>query len=46
VARIEGSIYGAARLEGLTLRDRHGVFLRAGEGTLDWRPLDGLRAGW
>ncbi|NBC36821.1 translocation/assembly module TamB [Novosphingobium sp. FSY-8] len=40
VGRIEGSIYGAARLQGVALRDPHGVFLRAGEMTLDWRPLE------
>ncbi|RVU07635.1 translocation/assembly module TamB [Novosphingobium umbonatum] len=39
IGRIEGSIYGRARLEGLVLRDPQGVFLRAGEGVLDWQPL-------
>lgn len=45
VARIEGSIYGRARLEGVVLRDPHGVFLRAPEGELDWRPLEWFSNG-
>jgi translocation and assembly module TamB len=39
VGRIEGSIYGRMKIEGLELRDPRGVFLRAGDVTLDWRPL-------
>lgn len=39
IARIEGSLYGRMKIEGLELRDTKGVFLRAGELTLDWRPL-------
>ncbi len=39
IARIEGSIYGRMKIEGLELRDTRGVFLRAADLTLDWRPL-------
>lgn len=45
VGRIEGSIYGRARLEGLVLRDPHGVFLRAPQAVLDWRPLEWFSHG-
>jgi translocation and assembly module TamB len=38
VARIEGSIYGEARLKGVALSDPQGVFLRSPEVTLDWAP--------
>jgi translocation and assembly module TamB len=45
VARIEGSVYGDARLEGLTLRDPKGIFLRAPQAELDWRPLSWFQHG-
>lgn len=38
VARIEGSIYGEARLKGVAVYDPQGVFLRSPEITLDWAP--------
>lgn len=38
VARIEGSIYGEARLKGVTISDPQGVFLSSPEITLDWAP--------
>lgn len=45
IGRIEGSIYGRARLSGIVLRDSHGIFLRAGEGVFDWRPLNWFSSG-
>jgi translocation and assembly module TamB len=45
IARIEGSIYGDARLSGVVLRDPHGVFLRVPQVELDWRPLDWWKRG-
>lgn len=45
IGRIEGSIYGRARLSGITLRDPHGIFLRAGEGVFDWRPINWFSSG-
>lgn len=45
IGRIEGSIYGRARLSGITLRDSHGIFLRAGEGVFDWRPINWFSSG-
>jgi translocation and assembly module TamB len=38
VARIEGSIYGEARLKGVALSDPQGVFLTSPEITVDWAP--------
>lgn len=38
VARIEGSIYGEARLKGVAVSDPQGVFLRSPEIMLDWAP--------
>src|SRR5262245_5369692 len=38
VARIEGSIFGEARLKGVSIYDPQGVFLRSPEITLDWAP--------
>ncbi|MEA1072999.1 translocation/assembly module TamB domain-containing protein [Sphingomonas sp. LY160] len=38
VARIDGSIYGEARLRGVTVSDPTGVFLTSPEITLDWAP--------
>lgn len=45
IGRIEGSIYGRARLSGIVLRDTHGIFLRAGEGVFDWRPINWFSSG-
>ncbi|HWU01480.1 MAG TPA: translocation/assembly module TamB domain-containing protein [Novosphingobium sp.] len=39
IGRIEGSVYGELRAEGVVLRDPQGVFLRVPEIALDWRPL-------
>nr|WP_246359873.1 translocation/assembly module TamB domain-containing protein [Stakelama sediminis] len=41
VGRIDGSIYGKARISDLTIADSHGVILRAPVADLDWNPL-----GW
>ena len=38
VARIEGSIYGEARLKGVAVSDPQGVFLTSPEITVDWAP--------
>lgn len=39
VGRIDGSLYGAMTLNGLTLSDSKGVFLAAPAVRIDWRPL-------
>jgi translocation and assembly module TamB len=44
VARIEGSIYGGAAGRADAARSPR-RFLRAGEGTLDWRPLEWFARG-
>jgi translocation and assembly module TamB len=38
VARIEGSIYGEAKLKGVAASDPQGVFLTSPEITVDWAP--------
>ena len=38
VARIEGSIYGEARLKGVAVSDPQGVFLTSPEIRIDWSP--------
>ena len=38
VARIEGSIYGEARLKGVAVADPQGIFLTSPEITIDWAP--------
>jgi translocation and assembly module TamB len=38
VARIEGSIYGEARLKGVAISDPQGVFLTSPEILVDWAP--------
>jgi len=38
VARIEGSIYGEAKLKGVALSDPQGVFLTSPEVMVDWAP--------
>ena len=45
VGRIEGSIYGRARLEGVVFHDPRGVFLRSPQAVLDWRPLEWFSRG-
>ncbi|WP_448658042.1 translocation/assembly module TamB domain-containing protein [Sphingomonas sp. CJ99] len=42
VQRIEGSIYGRARLYGVAIRDPKGLVYYAPRADLDWRPLAGL----
>jgi translocation and assembly module TamB len=39
VDRIEGSVFGEMRLIGFSLADPHGVFFRATEADLDYRPF-------
>ncbi len=39
IGRIEGSIYGTARLDDVSVRDGQGVFLRVPVVDLDWRPF-------
>lgn len=41
--RIDGSLYGKARIIGLSAHDTRGQFLRAPAVQLDWRPLAWLR---
>jgi translocation and assembly module TamB len=38
VDRIDGSLYGLARIKGLRLYDTRGLFFSAPQVTLDWRP--------
>src|SRR5574339_33364 len=38
VGRIEGAIYGVARLKGVAVSDPRGVFLTSPEITVDWSP--------
>lgn len=45
IARIDGSIYGNARMSGVVLRDPRGVFLRVPQVELNWRPLDWWHKG-
>ena len=45
VGRIEGDIYGAARLRNVVVSDSKGVFLKIPEARLDWRPLTFLWGG-
>ncbi len=42
VGRIDGSLYGASTIHGLTLSDPKGVFFSAPLVRVDWRPLDYL----
>lgn len=43
VEKIEGSIFGAMRIRGLSIRDTKGVFLSSPGIDLDWRPLSYAR---
>ena len=45
IGRIEGDIYGAARLHDVAISDPKGVFLTLAEVDLDWRPLVFLWSG-
>ncbi len=45
IGRIEGSIYGKARLRDVSLADPQGVFARVPEASLDWRPFNWIRSG-
>lgn len=45
IGRIDGSIYGAARLRDIRVSDPEGVFLTVPEAELDWRPLAWLKSG-
>ncbi|MCP5380717.1 MAG: hypothetical protein H6914_09965, partial [Novosphingobium sp.] len=40
IGRIEGSLYGQARLRDVTLSDPKGPFLTVPEAELDWRPFN------
>lgn len=39
IGELDGSLFGALRIEGLTLADPKGTFLTVPEASLDWRPL-------
>ena len=45
IGRIEGSIYGQARLRDVSLADPQGVFVRVPQAELDWRPFNWITAG-
>ncbi|MET0588040.1 MAG: translocation/assembly module TamB domain-containing protein [Novosphingobium sp.] len=45
IGRIEGSLYGKARLRDVALSDPQGVFARIPEAELDWRPFNWFRSG-
>jgi translocation and assembly module TamB len=45
IGRIEGNIYGRARLHDVVLLDPKGPFLTIPEAELDWRPLSWLTSG-
>lgn len=45
IGRIDGSIYGAAKLRDIRVSDPEGVFLTIPEAELDWRPLAWLKTG-
>lgn len=45
IGRIEGDIYGAARLRNVVVADAKGAFLKVPVITLDWRPLTFLWGG-
>lgn len=45
IGRIDGSIYGAAKLRGIKVSDPEGVFLTVPEAELDWRPLSWMKRG-
>jgi len=45
IGRIEGSLYGHARMRDVALYDTKGVFARIPEAELDWRPFNWFRSG-
>ena len=45
IGRIDGSIYGKARLSDFSLADPQGVFVRVPETDLDWRPVSWITSG-
>lgn len=45
IGRIDGSIYGEAKLRDVRVSDPEGVFLTVPEAELDWRPLSWLKTG-
>lgn len=45
IGRIDGSVYGAAKLRDIRVSDPEGVFLTVPEAELDWRPLAWLKTG-
>ena len=45
IGRIDGSIYGNARLSDVSLADPQGVFVRVPEAELDWRPVNWITSG-
>ncbi|OZA30444.1 MAG: hypothetical protein B7X92_15990, partial [Novosphingobium sp. 17-62-9] len=45
IGRIDGSIYGEAKLRDIRVSDPEGVFLTVPEAELDWRPLSWLKTG-
>lgn len=45
IGRIDGSIYGQARLRDVSLADPQGVFVRVPQVELDWRPLNWVAKG-
>ena len=45
IGRIEGSIYGQARLRDVSLADPQGVFVRVPQVELDWRPGNWIASG-
>ncbi|MDP3550687.1 MAG: translocation/assembly module TamB domain-containing protein [Novosphingobium sp.] len=45
IGRIDGSIYGEAKLRDIRVSDPEGVFLTIPEAELDWRPLSWLQRG-
>ena len=45
IGRIDGSLYGAARLHDVTLADPQGVFARIPLVELDWRPISWFSSG-
>jgi translocation and assembly module TamB len=45
IGRIDGSLYGKARLKDVVLSDSQGAFLRVPEVDLDWRPFNWFTRG-
>lgn len=45
IGRIEGSLFGEAKLHDVVLKDPKGTFLTVPEAELDWRPFAWLKSG-